>query len=349
MAVPTAPPQASSLSNTQATVLQATTLQATSLNSWHTPGSISNTAHSPEQLVIQTAIDNREAPNQLLDTLHDKGCQTDVASAGDWSSTVQTNFLSIEQRPIALFVYDVEFVRDYDKQDNNKAVLVTKRFEKEGLFAALRLRPGYARLRTQFNWVTDSTNIWSTTRLFDNIDFTRVPVAEGNLRGTNPNSNRQVSAVSAAVLFNRVINLQQTIGQLYGDSNGQVKGNDDSALLSRGLNAILSKHAADTARSQTTVLQNGANKFHDLRRSFILDKLEHLRAFHGFFISVRPGAQQLLLNINLRCSPFLKEGLKIKDLISSYGNKPEQSHIEPERHQSPTHRISFKRPSVRRD
>jgi eukaryotic translation initiation factor 2C len=288
------------------------------LDPWKTPGRISNTALSPEQLVIQTAIDNREDQVPLLTTLHKRGYQTDVASTGK-ASTVSTNFLSIAQRPVTLFVYEIEFVREFDNKDSNKPVLITKRFEREGLFAVLKSKPRYRRLTTQDNWVTDCTNIWSTTPLFDDLDFTTVPPTENNLNGINPNSHRPISAKEATVIFKRVINLQKTIGQLYRDSNGRVKGDDDPALLQRGLNAVISAHATQAARrQQTTTLQSGANKFYDTTKGFYLDGLEQVRAFHGFFISVRPGAQQLLVNINLRCSPFLRDGLNVKDLIRTH-------------------------------
>jgi eukaryotic translation initiation factor 2C len=252
-------------------------------------------------------------------TLHKRGYQTDVASTGK-ASTVSTNFLSIKQRPVTLFVYEIEFVKEFDKKDNNKAVLVTKRFEKEGLFAVLKSRPEYTRLVTQDNWVTDCTNIWSTTPLFDDLDFTRVPDTINLLAGTNPNSHRPVAAEEANVQFKRVINLQKTIGQLYRDSNGRVKGDDDPALLPRGLNAVISAHATQAAQQQqATTLRSGANKFYDTTTGFYLDGAQQVEAFHGFFISVRPGAQQLLVNINLRCSPFLGGGLNVKNLIRSYG------------------------------
>jgi hypothetical protein len=289
------------------------------LNPWTTPGRISNTNLSLEQLVIQTAIDNRDDQAPLTATLHKRGYQTDVASTGK-ASTVSTNFLSIKQRPVTLFVYEIEFVKEFDKKDNNKAVLVTKRFEKEGLFAVLKSRPEYTRLVTQDNWVTDCTNIWSTTPLFDDLDFTRVPDTINLLAGANPNSHRPVAAEEANVQFKRVINLQKTIGQLYRDSNGRVKGDDDPALLQRGLNAVISAHATQAAQQQqATTLRSGANKFYDTTTGFYLDGAQQVEAFHGFFISVRPGAQQLLVNINLRCSPFLGGGLNVKNLIRSYG------------------------------
>jgi eukaryotic translation initiation factor 2C len=313
------PPSAASTSTQQVPSPSNTQAGGQPLDPWKTPGRIFNTALSPEQLIVQTAIDNQEDQVPLLSTLYKRGYQTDIASTGK-ASTVSTNFLSIVQRPVTLFVYEIEFVRDFDKKDNNKPVLITKRFEREGLFAVLKSRPRYRpRLNTQDNWVTDSTNIWSTTPLFDDLDFTTVPPTEKDLNGINPNSHRPISAKEATVIFKRVINLQKTIGQLYRDSNGRLKGDDDPALLQRGLNAVISAHATQAAlRQATTTLQSGANKFYDTDRCFDLDSDQQVRAFHGFFISVRPGAQQLLVNINLRCSPFIREGLKIKDLIRTH-------------------------------
>lgn len=288
-------------------------------NQWATPGTVSNTSHPSEQLVIQTAIDNRDTSGELLSVLRKKGYQTDVAQIGRPSS-VLTNFLSIEQRPTTLFVYDIAFIRESGKDDNDKTVYFTRKFDKEGLFTALRQRPGYERLNTQFNWVTDYTNIWSTTPLFHDLNYMVVPAAEDQLAGTNLDSKRDITAERATITFSRAINLQKTIGQLYGDSNGQTKGDENSALLQRGLNAIVSKHASEKAKlPQSRVRQVGANKFYDRDTGFALDDGKNIiGALHGFFISVRPGAQQLLVNINLRCSPFLAGGRRIEELVQEW-------------------------------
>jgi hypothetical protein len=269
---------------------------------------------------VQTIIDHEEDQVGLPATMRDKGYQTHVASAAnDRSSTVLTNFLSIDQRPATLFVYEITFTREYDANDNNKAVLVTKRFDKEGLFEALRQRSRYRRLAELDNWVTDGTNIWSTVPLFNDANFTMVPGDEARLVGTNSNSCRTITAVLASVTYKCVINLQKSIGQLYGDSKGRVKGDDESALLQRGLNAMISKYATDAAvRQGTQTLQSGANKFYNTStRPAQLS--QYVKAFHGFFISVLPGAQQLFVNINLRCSSFLIPGLGIQDIVNSCG------------------------------
>lgn len=187
------------------------------------------------------------------------------------------------------------------------------------MFQALAQQPGYGILSNQRKyWVTDFANIWSTVPLFHHIDYTFVPDNVSNLDGTNPNSNRSIKALNACVVFDRTIDLQKRVGQLFRDASGRTKGTDDPALLERGLNAVVTQFAQESAQAQTGVIQSDANKFYDSKKGFNLQNgtLNHLRAYHGLFLSVRPGAQNLLLNINLRCSRFLDKGINLSSLIS---------------------------------
>ena len=70
-----------------------------------------------------------------------------------------------------------------------------------------------------------------------------------------------------------------------------------SSVLTRGLNAFLT----DWARSQPGLEFTGGNKSFSTR-NFVLSQV--IRAFKGFFLSVRPGTHQLLMNINSVASPF---------------------------------------------
>ncbi|KAL1589247.1 hypothetical protein WHR41_02002 [Cladosporium halotolerans] len=288
---------------------------------WIVSSSVLNTSHTSEQLVVQTAVNNPSEKSQLglLESLQSNGFRTDVASTGA-RSTVLTNFLSIKQRPTTLFVYTIEFIKGFD--DHEKPVSVKHKFDRQGLFDSMVNDTAYVQLQQNAHkWVTDFYNIWSAVPLFHDIDYTRVPNAIPIQGAQNPNSGKRISNVEVAqIIFHRTIDLQKTIGQLYSKTTGGLKGNTDAALLSRGLNAIITRHATNTARqANPTLIQSGAYKFYQTARSFELVTFRSniVKGLHGFFVSVRPGSQQLLLNVNLRCSPFLKGKIKAWDVINA--------------------------------
>lgn len=294
----------------------------TNNDSWKSPGSVLNTNHAPQQLVIQTAVNNPPKTNSklsLLESLHSEGLRANVASSGE-RSNVLTNFLSIKQRPCTLFVYTLEFIKTYDEHD--KPVSVKHKFDRKGLFNSLLLNAAYVQLsQAPRKWVTDYFNIWSATPLFHDVDYTSVPNSVSIQGARNPNSGKTIPDVEIAqIVFHRTIDLQQTIGQLYSKSTGGLKGDSDAALLSRGLNAIITSHATAVAQQPNpNLIQSGANKFYQTARSFELAafRSDIIKGLHGFFVSVRPGSQQLFLNINLRCSPFLKEKINASDVINA--------------------------------
>lgn len=276
---------------------------------------VGNTEHTASQLVAIGAVDNHHKDDSLplVPSMHKRGLRVDAPTV-QAHATVKTNFLSIQRRPASIFVYKLEFVKEYDKSDPSEPphpIYIKNKFDKEGLFSALK--PRIPQFQTKTNWTTDFDNIWSTAPLFHDLDFTQVPAAITNLRGTSTNSLQPVDAQVASILFDRVIDIQRTIGQLYSGATGRLDGNDDSILLTRGLNSMVTTYARDTARN---VAPSGANKFYNTTRTHELSTV--IRAIHGFFFSVRPGSQQLWLNVNLRCSPFFQDNLDLEVVIRDY-------------------------------
>ncbi|KAM0714443.1 hypothetical protein Q7P37_010230 [Cladosporium fusiforme] len=240
---------------------------------------------------------------------------------------VLTNHLSIDQLPRKVYVYEILF---NGMDTNGNTIPVTRKFEKECLFGVLRNQPGYADVRTQTNWVTDHTMIWSTRPLFatanPNPNPNPVTVVNGvnGITAFNPYSQRTVHAISGAITFDCVIDSAVALAQPLGNSTGHPRNLADRALLERGLNAMISQQAQAAARRtpNPTLKQVGANKFYRTHPAsqFNLDLTGNVRGFEGYFLSARPGEGQYFLNVSLRCSPFLKSGLGINAFIDSFHN-----------------------------
>lgn len=234
----------------------------------------------------------------------------------DSPKTVLTNHLSIQSLPKQVYIYILEFFRETNA--TGREVLITRKFEKQGLFEDdLRLRHECTDLQPPrpSNWVTDYNNIWSTRPLFNNAAGPNTEVVNvANLQANDPNSLRQVRAESARITFHKVVFPLQTIAPDFRPTD-----NNESALLQRGLNAMITKHARLSSQPPTPALiQIGANKFYRRNDHFGLGESQDVRAFHGYFLSTRPGTDQFFLNVNLRCSPFLPAEVVLDSLLQMF-------------------------------
>lgn len=266
---------------------------------------------SPEQLIVTSKADNikdKSAANarSLTEHMFNRGLRTEFGTSGE-PKEVLTNFFKITHRPAFLFVYKLTFVRRWYKDDDgvDKAVYVKNKVEKRALFDQMKNRPALADLVDEAFWVTDYDMIWSTKRLFNGQEFDIPEIQVFNLTAMNPTTTKSINTSDAYVEFDRVIHLNKSIGEMFHYSTGGVKGDEDAAILVRGLNAIATRHAQSQASSNgNDLISAGANKFYRPGSSHFLSNT--LKALDGFAASVRPGAQNLLLNISLKCSPFLK-------------------------------------------
>ena len=271
---------------------------------------------SPEQLILQSTVHNRQAPKDVdgtLNHMYGKGIRTEYGTEEERTSEILTNFFDITSRPSYLFVYKITFIRRWEGDgDDAKAIYVRNKFDKQALFEEMIKS---LRMTAPDCWVTDYDMIWSTQRLLENETFDMSPKRATNLSATNPNSLKAIQCEEAWIEYDRVIDLSKSIGELFQYANGRVEGVDDPAVLVRGINAMVTKFAR--RRIPDGIVSTSANKFYATQPT---PGLSHtLRALCGFSASVRPGADRLLLNISSKCSPFLRN-MTVAQFIASHGS-----------------------------
>ncbi|KAK4897839.1 hypothetical protein LTR27_004611 [Elasticomyces elasticus] len=185
--------------------------------------------------------------------------------------------------------------------------------EKRLVFDALKLHPTFAGRQ---DWATDYTTIWSLTPL---EDPERIP-ADGdvsrvyNVKYRKP-TGREAEleyvqfTVSASLSFPRTTPTAPTLSLL--DANEDtIRG---ASIHIAALNGLISRHVTELAAG---VNQSAPNKFF-LTNGF--DHMAHpdnpddvsnrmwspLNAHRGYYSSIRPGSDSVLLNINTKAGAFL--------------------------------------------
>ena len=258
---------------------------------------------SPDEMVLESRVQHPKdlkdtSTNSILDHMHKHGLRTGFGTDGDRESEVLTNYLEITERPALLFVYKIILTRCWDEE--GKPVYVKNKFDKQGLFEHMKtLLP---QLNTSTCWVTDYDMIWSTKPLFHEQEFDLVPTAMTNVTATNPNNFKQVTVEEAQITYAGVIYLRKTVGEAFRNPADRLYEANDPEVLVRGLNAIVTDHA----RGQTPadLISSGAGKFYET--DWVRNLSSTVEVRRGFSASIRPGAQQILLNISPKYSPFLK-------------------------------------------
>ncbi|KAK3673508.1 hypothetical protein LTR78_006742 [Recurvomyces mirabilis] len=235
---------------------------------------LSHTDLPSQHLILQCKVHetNNTTPETLVDEMHKRGLRVGLGSDGR-NSEVLTNFLKVSQRPNFIF----------RSKTRTKLFYVKKKFEKEGLFNAIKAR--LPRLTSLNFWVTDFDLIWSTKPLFDDDDYRSSPPVINNVSGRNPDSLQPVSCLEAHIDFYKVLDLGRTVGQQFRDSTGRITGDDDPALLVRGLNTMITQYAHNS--SDGNLFAKNANQFYDVRENFAIQH-NRIVGYCGFYVSESP-------------------------------------------------------------
>ena len=240
---------------------------------------------------------------------------------------VETNHLTMSF-PSKIYVYEIEMIRDFDQNGNPNRV--AKQADKllalevmrrqplaSGRPAALHFRLGSAVLTN--TWVSDGDLIWSLRPLFDDQNWQAVPaglLAQTNapLRYTNE-MGRLLDLEQIHIRPKCVLDLSRRVGELFFDTTASSWDNSTPGILTRGLNAFFTAYVRDRPDELTPA---GLNKSFRNVQGHHLDRFndrQTLRALNGFFLSVRPGVQNMYLNISTATSPFF-ENILVSDFIA---------------------------------
>lgn len=288
--------------------------------------------------VIQAIIDDNakdDKEKKSKDFLYNRGFRTEFGKnvkPGFAETQVETNYLEITSRPRTIYVYNITMTHEYKKMkpDGSNEVVeapITRRIQKQGIFNAIKAKT--ARFTEQEAWATDFDLIWSVAPLFDEKSAKAVPPPYGAVSGVEPITGKVVTAKQVEITFDRELDLSKSVAKLYRveptskPANDQASAstsadtvtavdtaaaaadadkNADHSLLERGINAFISKYP----KADDTLTSTNANTFYRNDTAKNLDGNNLLKSLQGYFVSLRPGSQSLILNVNVKHSPFFQ-------------------------------------------
>lgn len=217
-------------------------------------------------------------------------------ASGHNKREIVTNYMNISL-PDKLFVYKVEMIRA--KPTNAPNILVKRFADKIAVIESIATTTGHPLNTNITKWVTDGDLIWSRDRIFSS------PRDDGNHQGpilvdSRPrvryqNECGKVLIVEEVNFFEwNSINCKMSMSDLVQLPSPAAPGDNDSAVLLRGLNAFLTAHA----RRQSNITFTSGNKGYTMDNACKLS--DCIDVVSGFSLSVRPGVDQLLMCSTLR-------------------------------------------------
>lgn len=224
----------------------------------------------------------------------------------EWTFKVLTNYIQM-QLPTKLYVYKVEMIRDWS---NNGRILVKRFADKKAVIEFLARPPGILQMDRR-DWVTDGDLIWSCKPLFsEDRQVDNVPYLN--------ECGRPLTVKKVIIIVLPSIDCRQPVSELFPVGSNSLPANKDPPILLRGLNAILT----ESARSRNVPFTSGNKGYltqlapppaeNNVDRPADLSLV--VQSLPGFFLSVRPGVDRLLLNINNARSPFFKAGMTVQNV-----------------------------------
>lgn len=243
--------------------------------------------------------------------------------AGGKNIQVVTNYVQVQKLPKRVYEYSISYgtITQTDKTYRN----VTQRAQKEQIFKALRdMNP----LHGNNDWATDYTAIWSLKPLQDPSQpssSSHEPV-EGESFTTervdfHKFSGKQSSLTGVTFSFTRRLDFPNESRALVSSNIRNEKG---APVHITALNALISSKVA----SSGSVISTGPNKFFS-RGDF--DPFLAIQAHRGYFTSIRPGTENILLNVGTMTGAFYQP-LRVSEFITAtnnnglkeYGNEAER-------------------------
>ncbi|KAK0823734.1 hypothetical protein LTR73_008314 [Friedmanniomyces endolithicus] len=255
---------------------------------------------------------------------------------GSMPVTVITNYVAVKKLPRTVYVYTVEYggmvgndnVQGLvQPQASSSAVPapplppsrgVMRRSEQRCVFEALKhVQP----LEGRNDWATDHLTVWSLKPLEDpntephNHQITPV----WNVRFQKPTGR---TATLEFVKFIFQYKLEFPAGKethsLLNPPDGQPEDTLGASVHIAALNGLVSKRVTETS---TDVIQVGPNKFF-LSKGFtnmphpLRDYLAPLNAHRGYYSSIRPGSEKVLINVSTKAGTFFNP-MKVSTFLDS--------------------------------
>ena len=237
--------------------------------------------------------------------------------------TVVTNYVAVKKTPPKVYVYSIEFgecysVKQAEKQleekarklsleDSNEqdtedapALRMTKpsqRSERARIFEALE----NCKELEGIQWATDHLQLWTLQKLPEsaqtirNVKYQKQSGKEYILKSIAFTSPRELDLGTGGQASLALVNHEKD------DPVAGTKTQKGASMRLTALNALISKHVRLNNKG---IFPAGPNKFFLTHGRYELD--ETFDIHRGYFTSVRPGNQGVLLNINLATSAFFR-------------------------------------------
>lgn len=232
------------------------------------------------------------------------GAIKNVSGAGDETVSVLTNYFKINSHeiPKEISVYALKY--SYKHTNSGDTIVLTKPADMQCAFEA-----GKNELLSRSNadtnlWATNLRNLWIVGRLPEATAPFSVVVPHVTLEGG--------SIKSQLVIEGKLIEVLSNISQQLKDNDIRVQSRYLDALNALVTRPIYDQSTASLDPNQIGKLtQLGANRF------FINDAfgdMAGLRAHRGYTVSVRPGADFHLLNVNTTSTAFFPQW-QVSDML----------------------------------
>lgn len=249
--------------------------------------------------------DATDLQSQVNETKQKHGLRTAFASQGKMTA-IATNHLTLKT-PSKIYVYKIDMVRaNAGRQDEVK---VKRLADKQTIFDNVKLSH-FHQLSANTSWATDFDMLWSSEPIFGvsgQVPASPAPAPGGSYRNE---CGVQLQYMQVRIAHHSTIDCARPISELCYDQRGVTDRDSDPAIYLRGLNAFLTSYARQQAQSCT---------FPTGKKAFVHSSAKNLdptalQSLSGFFISARPGVDQVLLNINPANSAFFQQNT-LQDLI----------------------------------
>jgi eukaryotic translation initiation factor 2C len=211
---------------------------------------------------------------------------------GGGRDSVVTNYVAVSKYPPKVWVYDIVYGSTVSPVPGEAGRPIQQRGQKARIFEALQRRNGV--LHGQQQWSTNHkfTQLWSLIPL----PGANPSKTESNVEYIKPGGST-AKVTQVVFTFNCELDLGGTID--LADVVKPTSNHDHPSLIRTALNALLTKHVTTTTNQ--SLEQVGDNKFFVTRS---VKDIEGVHLARGYFTSVRPGADQVLLNVNVTHAAF---------------------------------------------